>query len=250
MGTRARIGCAGWALDKAVQPLFAGEGTHLERYASRFPCVEINSSFYRPHRPETYRRWAGSVPKGFRFAVKVPKEITHTRRLRDFDEPLDRFLSEAICLGDKLGPLLIQLPPSLAFRPEIAGPFLEAFRARFDGALALEPRHPSWFAPAPEALLNGARVARAAADPAVVPEAAEPGGWPGLAYRRLHGSPKIYYSAYGPERLEAYARALASESAADAWCIFDNTAAGHAVPEALWLRERLAKGKAAWESSP
>ena len=237
---RARIGCAGWALDKAVQPLFPEAGTHLERYAARFPCVEINSSFYRPHRPGTYRRWADSVPAGFRFSAKVPREITHIRRLRGFEEPLDRFLSETASLGEKLGPLLIQLPPSLRFEAVVAGPFLEGFRARCGGHLALEPRHASWFAPAAEGMLREARIARVAADPAVVPEAARPGGWPGLVYRRLHGSPKIYYSAYGPERLEAYARALADEGgAAEGWCIFDNTAAGHAIPEALSLLERL-----------
>lgn len=240
MGPRVRIGCAGWALDKAVQPLFPDRGTHLERYSAVFPCVEINSSFYRPHQPKTYRRWAESVPPAFRFSAKVPREITHLRRLRDYDGPLDRFLSEALALGDKLGPLLIQLPPSARFEAASAEPFLEAFRARYEGALVLEPRHPTWFSPAPESLLRGLRIARAAADPAVVPEAAVPGGWPGLIYRRLHGSPKMYYSGYGPGRLEAYASALAGESAAaEAWCIFDNTAAGHAIPDALSLAARL-----------
>jgi uncharacterized protein YecE (DUF72 family) len=243
--TRARIGCAGWALDKALQPRFPSAGTHLERYAAIFPCVEINSSFYRPHKPGTYRRWAESVPPDFRFSAKVPKEITHTRKLRDFDAPLDRFLSEVRMLGGNLGPLLIQLPPSARFDPESAEPFLAGFRGRFEGLLALEPRHPTWFAPGPEAMLKAFRVARAAADPAVVPAAAEPGGWPGFVYRRLHGSPKIYYSGYGPDRLDAYAQAIASESAAPArgeagsWCIFDNTAEGHAIPDALSLQARL-----------
>jgi uncharacterized protein YecE (DUF72 family) len=237
---RARVGCAGWALDKAAQPRFPSGGTHLERYAAVFPCVEINSSFYRPHKPDTYRRWAESVPRNFRFSAKVPKEITHIRRLRDFDAPLDRFLSEVLMLGEKLGPLLIQLPPSARFDPEAAGSFLESFRGRYDGLLALEPRHPTWFAPGPGKMLREFRIARAAADPAVVPAAAGPGGWPGLVYRRLHGSPEIYYSEYGAERLEAYALALESErSEAECWCIFDNTAAGHAIPDALALQSRL-----------
>lgn len=245
-GTQARIGCAGWALDKALQPLFPAAGTHLQRYAAVFPCVEINSSFYRPHKPGTYRRWAESVPPDFRFSAKVPKEITHVRKLRDFDDPLDRFLSEATMVGEKLGPLLIQLPPSARFEPEVAGPFLEAFRGRFAGSLAVEPRHATWFAPVPDAMLRRLRIARAAADPAVVPAASEPGGWPGLVYRRLHGSPKIYSSEYGPERLEAYARAIRSEAApatdraaGGSWCIFDNTAEGRAIPDALSLQARL-----------
>lgn len=241
MERRARIGCAGWALDKRAQNAFPSAGTHLERYAAVLPCVEINSSFYRPHLPATYRRWAASVPPGFRFSAKVPREITHIRRMRDCDGPLDRFLSEVTLLGEKLGPLLIQLPPSARFEAAVAEPFLRAFRARFDGAIALEPRHPTWFASGPGSLLRDLRIARAAADPAVVPEAAVPGGWPGLIYRRLHGSPKTYYSEYGPERLEAYAAAVAAEIAdAEAWCIFDNTAAGHALPEALALLALLA----------
>jgi uncharacterized protein YecE (DUF72 family) len=245
MEGRARIGCAGWALDKTVQARFPPGGSHLERYAAVFPCVEINSSFYRPHLPATYRRWAESVPRGFRFAAKVPREITHVRRLRDCDAPLDRFLSEVLMLGGKLGPLLIQLPPSQRFAPETAGPFLESFRSRFGGALALEPRHPSWFAPGPETLLRDLRIARAAADPAVVPEAAAPGGWPGFVYRRLHGSPEIYYSPYGADRLDAYADALAAEAReAETWCIFDNTALGHAIPDALALAARLAASAA------
>src|SRR5688572_19432683 len=113
-----RIGCAGWSIPREHAAEFPVEGTHLQRYAQRFPAVEINSSFYRPHRPETYARWAASTPDGFRFAVKVPREITHTRRLREVDEPLERFLAEAGALGEKLGPLLVQLPPSLQFEDE------------------------------------------------------------------------------------------------------------------------------------
>jgi uncharacterized protein YecE (DUF72 family) len=240
MEPRVRIGCAGWALDKAIQSRFPPAGTHLERYAAVFSSVEINSSFYKPHQPKTYRRWAESVPAGFRFSAKVPKEITHTRRLRGFEAPLDRFLSEVMLLGDKLGPLLIQLPPSARFEAGIVAPFLEAFRSRFDGFLALEPRHPTWFARGPESLLRDLRIARVAADPAVVPEAAVPGGWEGLVYRRLHGSPKMYYSDYDADRLDGYAASVADECAkAEVWCVFDNTAEGHAVPDALALADRL-----------
>ena len=76
LGAR-RIGCAGWSIHKDAAAAFPVEGSHLERYARVFPAVEINSSFYRPHKPETYARWADSVPDGFRFAVKVPRAITH-----------------------------------------------------------------------------------------------------------------------------------------------------------------------------
>ena len=98
-----RIGCAGWSLPRAESSRFAAAGSHLERYASRFDAVEINSSFHRPHRPATYARWSASVPPAFRFSVKLPKAITHVLRLQDAGDPLATFLSEVAGLGEKLG---------------------------------------------------------------------------------------------------------------------------------------------------
>lgn len=233
--TAPRIGTAGWSIPGALAGAFPQGGSHLERYARIFDAVEINSSFYRPHRVATYRRWAASVPAGFRFAVKLPKAITHERRLAEAEAPLDRFLAEVAGLGTKLGPLLVQLPPSLAFAPGVAGPFLRALRARAAGPIACEPRHASWFAPAVEALLVELRIARVAADPAVVPAAARPGGWPGLAYLRLHGSPRMYYSDY-PEAVIAGALRALPDQGAEGWCIFDNTAAFAATGNALTAR--------------
>src|SRR4051794_31096467 len=110
-----RIGCAGWSLPRAVLERFPREGSHLQRYAARLNCTEINSSFYRPHQRSTYARWCESVPEDFRFAVKLPRAITHDARLRGVAKQLDTFLGQASGLGDKLGCLLVQLPPSLAF---------------------------------------------------------------------------------------------------------------------------------------
>ena len=118
------VGCAGWSIPKEHGGRFPEEGTHLERYAACLPAVEINSSFYKPHRPATYARWAASVPDDFRFAVKVPKAATHERRLEDTGEVLDRFLEEATQLEERLGPLLVQIPPSLAFSADARGGLL------------------------------------------------------------------------------------------------------------------------------
>ena len=229
------IGTAGWSIPRRAAEGFPDEGSHLERYARQFGGVEINSSFYRPHRPATYARWAGCVPEHFRFAMKVPQTITHERRLVEADDLLERFIEEVRGLGPKLGPLLIQLPPKLSFEPAVAGAFLSSFRARFDGLAALEPRHPSWFEPGPDALLREHRIARVAADPVRAPGADEPGGSPGLAYFRLHGSPRVYWSAYPAPFLAALAsriRALAA-GGTPVWCIFDNTGSGAAIPDAL-----------------
>src|SRR5689334_1508643 len=96
-----RIGTAGWSIPKQHAAPFPSEGTHLERYSAIFNAVEINSSFYRPHRTATYERWAASVPEDFRFAVKVPKSVTHVRRLKDTDDLLNQFVSEVGGLGPK-----------------------------------------------------------------------------------------------------------------------------------------------------
>jgi uncharacterized protein YecE (DUF72 family) len=235
-----RVGVAGWSLPKEHSERFPAEGSHLARYAARLPAVEINSSFYKPHRSTTYARWAESVPEDFRFSVKLPKLATHERRLVDVDDVLDSFLAEATQLGDKLGPLLVQLPPSLPFSAEVAGGFFTELRARFDGKVALEPRHASWFEPAAERLVMQYHVARVAADPAVIPAAADPGGWDGLVYHRLHGSPRVYYSAYSDEYLEALAKTLARAArSAEVWCIFDNTAAFAATVNALDVLGRV-----------
>ena len=237
---RPLIGCAGWTLPREDQPRFPAEGTHLERYAAVFPAVEINSSFHRPHRPATYTRWAAAVPAHFRFSVKLPKTITHVLKLREAEGALDAFLAEAGALGEKLGCLLVQLPPSLEFDDAAAGGFFGALRERFGGAVACEPRHATWFDADADALLVDWRVARVAADPAPVPTAAEPGGWGGMAYHRLHGSPRTYYSAYDDAFLDRTAARLAEHRAAGvpAWCIFDNTAAGAATANALGLLHR------------
>jgi uncharacterized protein YecE (DUF72 family) len=236
-----RIGTAGWQLRKSHATDFPGPGSHLERYARRFNAVEINSSFHKPHRRATYERWAASVPAGFAFAVKVPREITHDLRLARTGAALDAFLAQATGLGRKLGVLLFQLPPSLAFDPRTAGTFFKVLRKRHGGKVVWEPRHSSWFTPRAEEMLIRHRIARVAADPAVVPAAAAPGGWPGLHYLRLHGAPRIYWSAYQPERIALYADRLEKSKATERWCIFDNTVLGAATENAIALRDAIAR---------
>jgi uncharacterized protein YecE (DUF72 family) len=228
------VGTSGWALPAASRDRFPPGASQLERYAQVFSCVEITSSFYRPHRRSTYERWAATVPDGFRFAVKLPKIVTHDRGLRDAEEPLRRFLDESGGLGAKRAVLLVQLPPRFAYAAEIVEPFIEVLRAHYPGLVAWEPRHPSWFAPEVEAVLRDAGIARVAADPAVVADAGEPGGASGFAYGRWHGSPQIYSSSYGEDRIAALAARIRRFSG-DVWCVFDNTRSGAATDDALRL---------------
>jgi uncharacterized protein YecE (DUF72 family) len=234
------VGTAGWAIPRAVGDRFASEGSGLHRYASVFSAAEINSTFYRPHRPETFARWRESTPSDFRFAVKLPRALTHEARLVGCEAGLDLFLGEVSGLGQKLGPLLVQLPPRLAFEAPADDAFFGALRTRAPGPLVCEPRHATWFSDDADALLAGHQVARAAADPARHPRAASPGGWPGFAYWRLHGSPRMYFSSYDAEDLSALAEAIRRHPAETPWCIFDNTASGAAAANGLDLQALLA----------
>lgn len=239
------IGCAGWSLPRAAITDFPADGTNLERYASVFRSVEINSSFHRPHRTSTYERWAASVPEPFRFSVKMPKIITHAKRLADADDLLAQFLDEVSGLGARLGCLLVQLPPSAELDFEIATKFLESLRSRHSGDVFIEPRHPSWFVPAAGKLLKDFQVGRVAADPAILPAAAGPGGLAGKVYFRLHGSPQIYYSSYTTSYLDGLAFRLRAHAHAGSrvWCVFDNTIRGAATENALYLAKRVALGE-------
>jgi uncharacterized protein YecE (DUF72 family) len=230
-----RIGTAGWAIPRAVAGAFPQAGSGLERYAARFPVVEINSTFYRPHRATTFERWAHTTPADFRFALKLPRTVTHEAKLAGGDAALERFLADGARLGAKWAVVLIQLPPSLAFDAELAGRFFTRLRTLApELRLVCEPRHATWFEAEPDALLTTLEVVRAAADPARHPGAAEPGGWRGFAYHRLHGSPRMYYSSYDDGRLEPLAARLRREPE-DSWCIFDNTTSGAAAADALQL---------------
>ncbi|RKH58768.1 DUF72 domain-containing protein [Corallococcus interemptor] len=217
---------------------FPTEGTHLERYARVLPAVEINSSFYRPHRPGTYARWRDSVPEAFQFAVKVPKVITHELRLRDAREPLERFLDEAGHLEAKLGCLLVQLPPSLAFHDEVARAFFQDLRERTPVDVVCEPRHRTWFTDEARQTLDASRIRYVRADPPAVSAPQPPDAE--VVYYRLHGSPKMYYSAYSAAFLEALSVEVSHHEQAGrrVWCIFDNTAEGAALPNALSLLHR------------
>ncbi len=238
-----RVGTAGWSIPRTSADLVPGDGSHLERYARVLRCTEINSTFYRSSRLSTYARWAASVPESFRFSIKAPRAITHDAALACTPDQLREFLEEAQTLGNRLGPILFQLPPRGMLDLAVAKVFFRRLRDLYGGAAVLEPRHESWFSNEAEALLQEFRIARVAADPARTPAGAHPGGDTSVIYYRLHGSPRTYYSAYTPEYLMELASTLrrASESAS-VWCIFDNTASGAAAANALTLAGDLAAG--------
>jgi uncharacterized protein YecE (DUF72 family) len=233
------VAIAGWSIRKEHIALFATEGTHLQRYASRFDAVEINSSFYQSHKRDTYERWAKSVPAKFRFAVKAPKLLTHEYCLEETGEPLAQFIHEIGGLGKKLGCVLVQLPPGLAYDPRTVETFFGALRARYRGPLVCEPRHPTWFTGAGDRRLEAHGVGRVGADPPCAEDGGEPAASTRVIYYRLHGSPQMYYSSYTPEYLDRLAERLIGSRRIPVWCVFDNTARGAAPLNAIDLLDRL-----------
>jgi uncharacterized protein YecE (DUF72 family) len=238
-----RIGTAGWSIPRQSAVRFNSAGSHLARYSRQLSCAEINSSFYRPHAVSTYAKWREATPEDFRFAVKMPRVITHELKLQRARQVFADFLTQSDGLGRKRGPILVQLPPSLSFDALVVADFFDGVRAVYEGPMVCEPRHPTWFAPAAASLLERYRVARVAADPPLPSAGLSPDGWPGLAYFRLHGSPAMYWSRYDDAFVATLsARLVSLAQAAEVWCIFDNTASGAAIENAWELRERCGCG--------
>ena len=242
MSTNAdvRIGTAGWSIPRAAAFRFESVGTHLARYSRRLRCAEINSSFHRPHTAATYAKWRDSTPPDFRFAVKMPRTITHDLKLQDARELFMTFLAQTDGLAEKRGAILVQLPPSLSFDRSVVTRFLDVVRKVYKGTMVCEPRHATWFSPAVASLLDEYGISRVAADPPPAPEASVPAGWPRLAYFRLHGSPRKYWSRYDEDVIATLAAAVRRvPNAKEVWCVFDNTASGAAIENAWELRQRL-----------
>ena len=236
-----RVGCAGWSIPGRSAVRFEGLGSHLHRYSMELNCCEINSSFRRSHQPATWERWAMSVAADFRFSVKLPRSITHDAKLACTPEILTDFLRRIQLLGNTLGPVLVQTPPSLGFETERVSQFLSLMRRHHRGDIVWEARHTSWFGERANKCLADFEVGRVASDPGCVPAAAIPGGYPNLAYYRLHGSPRPYYSRYPEDFVKTLALELRrlAVTVSRVWCVFDNTALGWAIENALEFRAEL-----------
>ncbi len=240
------IGTASWTIPKQSRDDFfppkAVKPNHLLAYSAKLTGVEINSSFYREHQGKTYLKWAESTPENFRFAVKLAKRFTHVQKLKVDATDLKVVLEGILQLGEKLGTLLVQIPPKLAFDEGTAEDFFATIRDLYDGAIVFEPRHETWASREATRVLEDYRVARVVADPnrigdAPIVKSAE------ISYFRLHGSPKVYYSNYTKRALDKWVNAIedVASKKAQTWCIFDNTALGHATPNALYVQKQLLK---------
>jgi uncharacterized protein YecE (DUF72 family) len=239
--SRFRVGNAGWANPPSERARRPKTLSHLAHYALTFDFVEVNSSFYRPHQRATYERWREQTPGNFGFSVKLPRSVTHECALRHCRSELRQFLEQVAGLGQKLQVVLVQLPASLSYEPAVATRFFNTLTKICHAGIACEPRHESWFTECADANLRTHRVARVAADPARAAGGDSPGGSRHLAYYRLHGSPKVYYSGYSLDFLTHLAAQMKNLSARTRkiYCVFDNTARYESWPNAQQLNTLL-----------
>ncbi len=259
----ALIGTSGWAYKEwrgKFYPKGLAQSKELGYLAERVSTIEMNSPFYRLQTPGMYEKWREQVPNGIVFAVKGWRGVTHFKKLRDVAESVGHFFhSGPLTLGQSLGPVLWQLPPSLKFSADLLEDFLAGLpktqgqAAEFsDGhtetpdlplRYAIEPRNESFRSEEAYAILKEHNAALVVSDSA--------GRHPqfdavtaDFTYVRLHGSPRIYYSNYSEEALEGWAGKLRPEldQGHDCYVYFDNTAAGHAPTNAVTLEQLLQSG--------
>ncbi|KQY60152.1 hypothetical protein ASD11_11770 [Aeromicrobium sp. Root495] len=266
-----RIGISGWTYPPwrgVFYPKGLRQKDELEHAAERMTSIEVNGSFYSLQRPESYRSWAERTPEGFVLALKGGRFITHMKKLADVETPLANFFASGpLALGDRMGPVLWQLPPTLGLDEERLSAFFDllprttqeaaALATRHDERLegrswvqavadrpirhAIEVRHDSFLAPGFLDLLRRHDVAVVVADTA--------GRWPlirevtsDFVYVRLHGDTELYASGYSEEALDSWAVTIRAwaEGGADVYTYFDNDTKVRAPFDAMGLIERLA----------
>lgn len=238
------IGTSGWSY--RWQGIFYPEeiksADYLAYYATRFNATEINSSFYHFTMSKTIEKWLASTPDEFKFAPKLNQDITHKRKFVDIIEPLDKFMSRFLLMGERIGPVLIQIAASFHYDRSVAEDFFKTIRDKYPThKFALEARHRSWFCEESLDLLREYEITF------VISSAGK--RFPGLEiattqtiYFRLHGDEKLYSSAYSDEKLEKYAFMIKDWLMDDKeiWVFFNNTILGNAITDAEKLRRLIA----------
>jgi uncharacterized protein YecE (DUF72 family) len=253
------VGTSGWSYGwDGFYPADLPARERLAFYASRFPSAEVNYSFYHLPKESTLAKWGGETPDRFVFALKLSRFITHIKRLKGVATPLRTFLGRAKTLGKKLGPILVQLPPSFRLDAKRLAAFLAA-AARAEIALGLEGfrlafefRHPTWFAPgkardAALALLEDRGAALAFAHSARYPYPVDEPITADFVYLRFHGPRELFASRYGPAGLKPWAKKIRRwrSRGLDVYAYFNNDVAGYAAEDAAALARLLGEGRRA-----
>ena len=238
---RIHIGCSGWVYrhwKEVFYPAGLPQKRWFEHYAAEFDTVEINASFYRLPLLSTFEGWQAKAPPGFRYAVKVNRFITHNKKLLDCEEPVAEFIALARRMGDALGPLLYQLPPSLHRNDERLAAFLK--RLPPDLEHVVEFRHRSWYEDEVVALLDRHGVGFVAHDLAGLISPRSASGR--TAYIRFHGTGGRYWGRYSEAQMEDWAAWLVEQRSLgrSCWAYFNNDIHGHALEDARALNTAVA----------
>lgn len=232
-----RVGTSGWQYRDwrgVLYPPGLGQRHWLSAYAGQFDTVEVNNAFYRLPERSVFERWRAATPDGFLVAVKASRYLTHVRRLRDPEEPVARLLDRAAGLGDRLGPVLVQLPPDLPAAPERLDATLAAFPVGV--RVAVEPRHASWWTEEVAGLLarRGAALCWADRGSRPVTPLWRTAGW---GYLRLHAGAAAPWPRYGAAALRTWRRRLAEAwPGGEVFVYFNNDPGGAAVYDARAFR--------------
>ena len=235
---RIHIGTSGWHYSHwqgVFYPEEMAKKEFLKYYADHFQTVEINNSFYQLPKKETLTSWRNSVPSGFIFTVKASRYITHMKKLKDPSEPLHTLLETVEVLGDKLGPILFQLPPRWQFNPQRFDNFLDSLPANH--RYAFEFRDPRWFNTSAYEMMSKHRAAFCIYELAGLLSPKEVTA--DFIYIRLHGPGKAYQGEYDTDALAGWAGAFYTwaKQGKEIFCYFDNDEAGYAAQDALRLQK-------------
>ena len=235
------IGTSGWSYrwKGLFYPEDLKSADYLPFYAQHFNCTEVNSSFYHFTMAKTIEKWLALTPPDFKFCAKLHQEITHKRKLADIEEPLHKFMSRYLLLGDRLGPLLIQLAGSFRFERPVAEGFFRVLRGHYPQTqFALEVRHTSWFSEESLDLLRDYDITFVIASsgkrfPYLETATNE------TVYLRLHGDERLYASSYSDEKLERYGFMINDWllDGKQVWMFFNNTMYGSAIQDSKRLQE-------------
>jgi uncharacterized protein YecE (DUF72 family) len=237
---QVRIGCSGWQY-KHWRERFYPKGLAQHRwfafYAEHFDTVEINSSFYHLPKASTFEKWRDQAPPGFCYTIKANRFLTQAKKLLECEEPMERMMTATRHLGNRLGPMLYQLPPSLRFDLERLERFLELVPS--DVTNVFEFRHKSWYVPATFELLDRRGISFCAHD--MQSSTSERIAVGPIAYVRFHGGEGKYWGRYSDERLLAWSDWIVEQarSGRSVWCYFNNDIDAHAIHDAQTLKSMV-----------
>ena len=239
-GKKIHVGTSGWHYDHwkgAFYPENMTAPQMLSFYAGRFSTVELNNSFYHLPAEKSLHKWRDTVPIGFVFAVKASRYITHMKKLKDPEEPVVSFVSRVSALGDRLGPILFQLPPRWKCNPDR----LEEFLAQLPQGrrYVFEFRDTSWFSEDVYRLLRRAKAAFCIYELAGIVSPREVTA--DFVYIRLHGPDGAYAGSYEKRSLADWAGAISNwaDQGREIFCYFDNDQYGYAAQNARSLQDML-----------